>query len=560
MTSPPPARSAPRRPGGSGARPAVAAGPATDRPGDPPAPPHRARLRAAALHRARDRRQRCLDTRAREPPEGLQPRRRHGHRAVRPRRRAGRSSTLLGQGGQSPVELESADQPAAQRRRQARRPGRGLRRPRRAARPPSATCCSRSTCAPPALGKIAGRDPHRARPRATRPRRRSTRSPRRCSSSSSSDVIYDARVIPFIQEALDEREIGGQDIAGLAVPARTSSGSSPTTVAERLGAAAGGGDGGAADEDVAPGLHGHGLVSTAVGDTDAPAGRDRQPHPGGVGHRVHRHVRQPGRERGAQRQRRRSAIRGGGTKTITARARVDADHGRARTPRRPSRSRRRRRSARRSRSRSPSARCPARRRSTTTARATRRSSRDRRSPGLSSLGVDELSSTTGIVALAAAGAGARRARLGDRPDVQLRRLRAAQIGGARRARRSATSSATPPSSTRRSARCATTSRSCTRRSTTASRRPRTRLDHAIAYRGLVRFDAYNEMSGRQSTSIALLDSDALGHRHLLDPPPRPGARLRQAGARRAGRARARARGGGGRAAPRSSRRAGPAAW
>ena len=33
-----------------------------------------------------------------------------------------------------------------------------------------------------------------------------------------------------------------------------------------------------------------------------------------------------------------------------------------------------------------------------------------------------------------------------------------------------------------------------------------RLDSAIAYRGLVRFDAYNEMSGRQSTSIALLDA------------------------------------------------------
>jgi hypothetical protein len=38
----------------------------------------------------------------------------------------------------------------------------------------------------------------------------------------------------------------------------------------------------------------------------------------------------------------------------------------------------------------------------------------------------------------------------------------------------------------------------------------TRLDHAIAYRGLVRFDAYNEMSGRQSTSIALLDASGSG--------------------------------------------------
>ena len=33
-----------------------------------------------------------------------------------------------------------------------------------------------------------------------------------------------------------------------------------------------------------------------------------------------------------------------------------------------------------------------------------------------------------------------------------------------------------------------------------------RLDGAIAYRALVRYDAYNELSGRQSMSIALLDA------------------------------------------------------
>ena len=37
-----------------------------------------------------------------------------------------------------------------------------------------------------------------------------------------------------------------------------------------------------------------------------------------------------------------------------------------------------------------------------------------------------------------------------------------------------------------------------------------RLDGAIAYHGLVRYDAYNEMSGRQSTSIALLDAHGSG--------------------------------------------------
>jgi hypothetical protein len=37
-----------------------------------------------------------------------------------------------------------------------------------------------------------------------------------------------------------------------------------------------------------------------------------------------------------------------------------------------------------------------------------------------------------------------------------------------------------------------------------------RLDGAISYRSLVRYDAYNEMSGRQSTTIALLDASRSG--------------------------------------------------
>jgi hypothetical protein len=37
-----------------------------------------------------------------------------------------------------------------------------------------------------------------------------------------------------------------------------------------------------------------------------------------------------------------------------------------------------------------------------------------------------------------------------------------------------------------------------------------RLDGTIAHRGLVRYDAYNEMSGRQSCSIAFLDAHGSG--------------------------------------------------
>jgi hypothetical protein len=37
-----------------------------------------------------------------------------------------------------------------------------------------------------------------------------------------------------------------------------------------------------------------------------------------------------------------------------------------------------------------------------------------------------------------------------------------------------------------------------------------RIDGAVAYRALVRYDAYNEMSGHQSTSLALLDAGGNG--------------------------------------------------
>ena len=79
-----------------------------------------------------------------------------------------------------------------------------------------------------------------------------------------SDIVYDARVVPFIQDALDAKEIGGQTI--------TDSQFLPSVewldvevVADRLGAE-GGGPSGGNDDEPAPGLHGHGLVSVRVGD------------------------------------------------------------------------------------------------------------------------------------------------------------------------------------------------------------------------------------------------------------------------------------------------------
>jgi hypothetical protein len=123
--------------------------------------------------------------------------------------------------------------------------------------------------------------------------------------------------------------------------------------------------------------------------------------------------------------------------------------------------------------------------------------------------VDELSSTTGIVALAAGGIAVVALAWAIVVTVQLRRLRAAQsavlgelgsrdlaqhaaeLDAAFRALRDHVEVVHVAIDDRLGVAVA-------------------RLDRALAYSSLVRFDAYNEMSGRQSTSIALLDSTAAG--------------------------------------------------
>lgn len=87
-----------------------------------------------------------------------------------------------------------------------------------------------------------------------------------------SDVLYQQRVVPFIKRALDDAEIGGQRIAST----RFLPGVewlSEQTVASQLGQQISGAGGGNAREP-APGLHGTGIDSVSVGDTqlqtDAP--------------------------------------------------------------------------------------------------------------------------------------------------------------------------------------------------------------------------------------------------------------------------------------------------
>jgi hypothetical protein len=122
--------------------------------------------------------------------------------------------------------------------------------------------------------------------------------------------------------------------------------------------------------------------------------------------------------------------------------------------------------------------------------------------------VDELSSTEGIVALAAAGAALVALLWLIVLSVKLRRLRSAQravlgTGDTDLVRHAATLQEAfvqlrdwvEETATRLDERMS---------------RAEQRIDGCVAYTSLVRYDAYDEMSGRQSSSLALLDADRTG--------------------------------------------------
>ena len=121
----------------------------------------------------------------------------------------------------------------------------------------------------------------------------------------------------------------------------------------------------------------------------------------------------------------------------------------------------------------------------------------------------DMSSTTGVVALAAAGVAGVALIVAVVLAVQLRRVRAAQsalLGEA--GTQDLVAHALELEREFRLFQDATqdTVDAVNERVGQAERR----LDGTIAYRGLVRYDAYNEMSGHQSTSIALLDATRSG--------------------------------------------------
>jgi hypothetical protein len=119
--------------------------------------------------------------------------------------------------------------------------------------------------------------------------------------------------------------------------------------------------------------------------------------------------------------------------------------------------------------------------------------------------VDDLTTTQGIVALAAGGVALVALVLAAVVAVRLRRLRKAQAAvlGESEAQDLVAHAASLQDDFRALRDwMEDIAAALDRRMVTAEER----LDGAIAYRALVRYDAYNEMSGHQSTSIALLDA------------------------------------------------------
>ena len=123
--------------------------------------------------------------------------------------------------------------------------------------------------------------------------------------------------------------------------------------------------------------------------------------------------------------------------------------------------------------------------------------------------MDDLTSTTGIVALAAAAGALAALVLAIVLAVKLRRLRAAQtavLGAAGQQDLVAHAARLETGFTDLREWVEEALRVSDGRMSEAE----ARIDGCIAYRALIRYDAYGEMSGRQSSSFALLDAHRSG--------------------------------------------------
>jgi hypothetical protein len=123
--------------------------------------------------------------------------------------------------------------------------------------------------------------------------------------------------------------------------------------------------------------------------------------------------------------------------------------------------------------------------------------------------VDELTSTQGIVAMAAAGAALLALIWALVLSIKLRRVRAAQravLGDDGQRDLASHAAELETAFVQLRDWVEETAAGLERRATAADER----IDDCIAYTSLVRYDAYGEMSGRQSSSLALLDSHRTG--------------------------------------------------
>ena len=122
--------------------------------------------------------------------------------------------------------------------------------------------------------------------------------------------------------------------------------------------------------------------------------------------------------------------------------------------------------------------------------------------------MDDLTTTQGIVALAAAGLAVVALLWAIFNSFRIRRLRAAQrtVLGNGRNDLVAHAAGLQEAFVQLRDWLEETATRLDERMTTAERR----IDGSVAYTSLVRYDAYNEMSGRQSSSVALLDSRRSG--------------------------------------------------
>lgn len=81
----------------------------------------------------------------------------------------------------------------------------------------------------------------------------------------SADVVYTRRAAALVKQVLDDKEIGAQTIQKSDF-LQNLGWLQPSTVARRINAEAARGAGDGASTEPAPGLHGHGVLSVAVGD------------------------------------------------------------------------------------------------------------------------------------------------------------------------------------------------------------------------------------------------------------------------------------------------------